>query len=83
VFNTNPEIKDYDHIIAKVNARFAATTESRREDPQEIVDEIHAVTTGKNQKFRTVIGKMGEDLMALRNSLSIEDYLAKIASNFA
>jgi NAD(P)-dependent dehydrogenase (short-subunit alcohol dehydrogenase family) len=83
VFNTNPEIKDYDHIIAKVNARFAAATESQLDDPQEIVDEIHALATGKSQKFRTVIGKMGNDLMALRNSLPIEDYLARIASNFA
>ncbi len=83
VFNTNPEIKDYDHIIAKVKARFAAAIESQLDDPQEIVDEIYALAIAENQKFRTVIGKTGKDLMALRHSLPIEDYLAKIASSFA
>jgi hypothetical protein len=29
------------------------------------------------------VGQMGNDLMALRNAVPIEEYLAKIALNFA
>jgi hypothetical protein len=48
-----------------------------------IVDEIHALATGESQKFRTLVGQTGNDLMALRNAVPIEEYLAKIALNFA
>src|SRR5882762_8739845 len=83
VFNTHSEIKDYDDLVGKVNAVFAAATEDSLDDPQTIVDEIHALATGGSQKFRTLVGRMGNDLMALRNAVPIEQYLAKIASNFA
>jgi NAD(P)-dependent dehydrogenase (short-subunit alcohol dehydrogenase family) len=83
VFNTHPEITDYDDMLGKVNAMFASAKEAALDDPQDIVDEIHALATGENQKFRTLVGQAGKDLMAMRNSLPIEDYLARIASNFA
>jgi NAD(P)-dependent dehydrogenase (short-subunit alcohol dehydrogenase family) len=83
VFNVHPEIKDYDPIAKKVNALFSSVDENQLDDPQEIVDQIHALATGANQQFRTLVGQMGKDLMALRNSLPIEEYLEKIASNFA
>src|SRR5258705_8711327 len=38
---------------------------------------------GESQKFRTLVGQMGNDLMALRNAVPIEEYLAKMALNFA
>jgi hypothetical protein len=66
-----------------VNAVFSAATEDSLDDPQTIVGEIHALATGESQKFRTLVGQMGNDLMALRNAVPIEEYLAKIASNFA
>jgi short-subunit dehydrogenase involved in D-alanine esterification of teichoic acids len=83
VFNTHSEIKDYDDLMGKVNAVFSAATEDSLDDPQTIVGEIHALATGESQKFRTLVGQMGDDLMALRNAVPIEEYLAKIASNFA
>ena len=83
VFNTHPEIKDYDDLVGKVNAMFSGVTEDALDDPQMIVDEIHALATGESQKFRTLVGQMGNDLMALRNAVPIEEYLAKIALNFA
>jgi NAD(P)-dependent dehydrogenase (short-subunit alcohol dehydrogenase family) len=83
VFNTHPEITDYDAIAGKVNAMFASLEDAALDDPQDIVDEIHALATGKNQKFRTLVGQAGKDLMALRNSVPIEEYLARIAADFA
>src|SRR6266851_4921598 len=83
LFNTHPEIKDYDDIVGKVNAMFSGVTEDALDDPQMIVAEIHALATGESQKFRTLVGQMGNDLMALRNAVPIEEYLAKIALNFA
>ena len=83
VFNTHPEIRDYDDLVGKVNARFSGVTEDALDDPQMIVDEIHALATGESQKFRTLVGQTGNDLMALRNAVSIEEYLAQIALDFA
>jgi hypothetical protein len=83
VFNTHSEIKDYDDLMGKVNAVFSAATAESLDDPQTIVDELHALATGESQKFRTLVGQMGNDLMALRNAVPIEECLAKIASNFA
>ena len=77
VFNTHPEIKDYDDLVGKVNAVFSGATEDALDDPQTIVDEIHALATGESQKFRTLVGQMGNDLMALRNAVPIEEYLGK------
>jgi len=62
---------------------FAAATERRLDDPQEIVDEIYALATGKSQKFRTLVGQMGNDLVALRSAVPIEEYLNTISSKFA
>jgi hypothetical protein len=52
------EIKDYDDLVGKVNARFSGVTEDALDDPQTIVDEIHALATGESQKFRTLVGQM-------------------------
>jgi NAD(P)-dependent dehydrogenase (short-subunit alcohol dehydrogenase family) len=83
VFNAHPEIRDYDAITSKVNAMFASIDRDSLDDPQEIVDEIYALATGANQQFRTLVGQMGKDLMALRRSVPIEEYLSTIAANFA
>jgi len=47
VFNTHPEIKDYDDLVGKVNAMFSGVTEDALDDPQMIVDEIHALRLAK------------------------------------
>ncbi len=82
VFNSHADITDYDAISAKVNAMFASIDPERLDDPQEIVDEIYALATGANQQFRTLVGQTGKDLMALRRSATIEEYLSTIAANF-
>jgi hypothetical protein len=88
IWNTNAEIKDYDAITEKVKARFASVDKSRLDDPrlddpQDIVNEIYALAIGKNKQFRTLIGDTGKKLIALRNSVPIEEYLERIAANFA
>jgi NAD(P)-dependent dehydrogenase (short-subunit alcohol dehydrogenase family) len=83
VFNRNPAIKDYDAVIRKVDAVFAGVDERRLDDPQEIVDAIYALATGQSRKFRTLVGQMGKDLVALRSSVPIEEYLDTIAAKFA
>lgn len=87
VYNRNPDITDYDDVVRKVTALFSAVDEGRLDDrlddPQDIVDEIHALATGSSQKFRTLVGHMGNDLVALRRSVPIEEYLQTVASKFA
>jgi len=83
VFNTHPEITDYNATIGKVNAMFGAAKNAALDDPQDIVDEIHALAIGENQQFRTLVGQAGKDLMAMRRSMPIEEYLGKIAARFA
>src|SRR5258705_12286177 len=82
VFNSHADITDYDAISAKVNAMFASIDPDRLDDPQEIVDEIYALATVANQQFRTLVGQTGKDLMALRRSSTIEEYLSTIAADF-
>lgn len=87
VYNRNPEITAYDHIMNKVSALFhAAETgqlDAHVDDPQVIVDAIYDLATGSSRKFRTVIGQMGNQLVALRQSMPIEEYLTTIAARFA
>ncbi|WP_217604170.1 SDR family oxidoreductase [Chitinophaga sp. GbtcB8] len=82
VWTTHPTITDYDPMVNRVKALMDNADPSLRDDPQVIVDEINALATGKNQQFRTLIGNMGKNLMDMRNSLPIEEYLEKIAANF-
>ncbi|WP_213804429.1 SDR family oxidoreductase [Granulicella sp. dw_53] len=84
VWNANEEVKDYDALTEKVRSLFkaAAADQSRLDDPQDIVDEIYAVATGKNRQFRTLVGDAGKGLMALRSKMPIEQYLETIAAQF-
>lgn len=82
IWNTNEEIKDYDAITAKVKQMFENIDSSRLEDPQNIVDEIEALATGASQQFRTLVGQSSKNLIALRNSVPIEEYLEKVMANF-
>ncbi|QWU18132.1 NAD(P)-dependent dehydrogenase, short-chain alcohol dehydrogenase family [Paenibacillus sophorae] len=82
-WNRDENLKDYDDLMAKVQHLMnTADTSGRLDDPQIIVDAIVALATGESKKFRTVIGATGNDLMALRNSVPIEDYLETIAKNY-
>lgn len=52
------------------------------DDPQTIVDAIAAQATGESKQFRTVIGQAGNELLAYRNSVPIEQYLETLARNY-
>lgn len=82
-WNRDENIKDYDDLMTKVqNLMNTSDTSGLLDDPQIIVDAITALATGESKKFRTVIGTAGNDLMALRNSVPIEEYLETIAKNY-
>jgi hypothetical protein len=57
------------------------SSDPRLDDPQEIVDEIYALAMGRNNKFRTPIGDATKKLIALRNSVPIEQYLETLAAS--
>ena len=86
IWNTNADIKDYDATVQRVKSLFASVEENRwsdprLDDPQEIVDEIYALAMRRNNKFRTPIGDATKKLLALRNSMPIEQYLETLAAS--
>lgn len=82
IWNNHPEIKDYDQITDKLKQLMSNLDDSLLDDPMLIIQKIDELATGKSNKFRNVIGSMGNNLVQLRNNVTIEDYLEKIYSNF-
>ncbi|GAA4831269.1 SDR family NAD(P)-dependent oxidoreductase [Paenibacillus vulneris] len=83
IWNRDENIKDYDDLMTKVqNLMNASEASGLLDDPQIIVDAIVALAKGESNKFRTVIGAAGNNLMALRNSVPIEEYLETIAKDY-
>lgn len=82
VWNINGEISAYEDLTAKVKGMFQNTDSSQLDDISVLVQEIEKLATGESNKFRTIIGKAGNDLMALRNSVPVEQYLETIYSSF-
>lgn len=82
IWNKNPEITVYDELTEKLNHLMETADDSVKDNPQDIVKVIYSLATRESNKFRTVIGYAGNGLMALRNSVPIEEYLKTIASNF-
>lgn len=82
IWNENPEITAYDDISNTVKNIFATSDDSMKDDTLDIVKAIYGIATGKSNKFRTVIGDMGNHLMAMRKSLPIETFLETIASKY-
>jgi len=82
VWNTDPNIKEYDEMTAKLQHLFANADDSHKDDPQVIVNTIEDLATRRSEKFRTVIGNTGNYLVSLRSSVPIEEYLKKVAANF-
>lgn len=78
-WNEHPTIRDYDDITNKVKSMMSNVDPSLLDDPQTIVNAIHDLATGKSQQFRTLVGAQGQQLMAMRNSMPIENYLETIA----
>ncbi len=81
-WNINPAIKAYDDTTAKLKHLFANVNGSQLDDPMLIVDTISDLATGRNNKFRNIIGASGNALLQMRSSIPIEKYLEKMAANF-
>lgn len=82
VWNKNEQITVYDKLMDKVAGMMANADDRQLDDPQTIVDAIEALATGKSNQFRTIIGEAGNSLMALRNSVPIEQYLETMAAGY-
>ncbi|MFC3746606.1 SDR family oxidoreductase [Paenibacillus sp. GCM10012306] len=82
IWSRSEEIRAYDDVIATVKQSFERSAESPADDPQEIVNAIAKLATGESNQFRTLVGKATEDLVALRESVPIEQYLETIAANY-
>ncbi|QHW32365.1 SDR family oxidoreductase [Paenibacillus rhizovicinus] len=81
-WNKDEAITDYDDYMNKITAMMTSRDESQLDDPQIIVDAIAAQATGESYQFRTIVGEAGKNLLALRNSVPIEEYLETIAKNY-
>ena len=75
-------VRDYDALTGKVKAMMASAGPELVSDPQEIVDAIEALATGTSTQFRTPVGAMTKNVVALRKSLPIEEFLTTMAANF-
>lgn len=82
VWNKNEAITAYDSLMDKVEALMANPGSGNLDDPQIIVDAIEAAATGESRQFRTVLGQAGNGLLAMRNSMPIEQYLDTIAQMY-
>lgn len=82
IWNKDPEITVYDELTEKLSHLMETADDSLKDNPLDIVKVIYSLATRESNKFRTVIGNAGNGLMALRNSVPIEEYLKTIASNF-
>jgi NAD(P)-dependent dehydrogenase (short-subunit alcohol dehydrogenase family) len=72
-------ITAYDEQTARLRQLFADPT-LERNDPQDIVDIIENLATGRSQQFRTLVGNTGPQLLQMRQSLPIEQYLEQMAA---
>ncbi|WP_168121758.1 SDR family oxidoreductase [Paenibacillus sp. HB172176] len=83
VWSKNANINVYDGLMEKLLQAMNARDDDTLDDPKIIVDAIEDLATRRSNQFRTVVGKAGNDLMKLRNSVPIEQYLETIADNFS
>jgi len=84
VWNSDPgiSVRVYDALAEKVQHMMATAPDNVKDNTLGIVKIVAGLANRESNKFRTVIGKTGNDLMAMRNALPIEEYLEKIASQF-
>lgn len=82
IWNTGEEITAYDELTNRVRNRMKASIDAGLDDPKTIVDAIADVATGASDKFRTPVGDAARELLAMRASMPIEQYLETIASGY-
>lgn len=82
-FSRSEVIKDYDLITEKVSKVIdSAMQATPKVTAQPIVDEIYALSTGKNTAFRTVVGKDAKLVVMLRKILPIKTFLNLLGKKF-
>ncbi|SFJ22409.1 NADP-dependent 3-hydroxy acid dehydrogenase YdfG [Paenibacillus sp. UNC496MF] len=82
-WSKDENIAAYDGLMNKVAGMMASRSDDGSlDDPQTIVDAIAAQATGASRQFRTVVGEAGNNLLALRSSVPIEEYLETIAKGY-
>jgi len=81
-WNVNPGITAYDELTEKIKQLMDSHDPALRDDTMDIVKVIAGLANRESNQFRTVIGNVGNELIALRNSVPIEEYLEKIAANY-
>ncbi len=82
IWNGSDDIEEYRQLSEKVNSLLNTGDPALSDKIITLVKVIASLANGETNNFRTVIGKAGNDLIALRNSIPIEQYLETIASNF-
>ncbi|PSL23543.1 SDR family oxidoreductase [Dyadobacter jiangsuensis] len=82
VWNTHPEITAYDGLTNKLQSIMEHAGDDQLDDPMEIVNVIHTLATRESNQFRNVIGATGNQLMQMRHSMAIEDYMDAMRSHF-
>lgn len=81
-WNVNPDITAYDDLTRKLQHLFETADARMKDDRMDIVKVLYDLATRKSNKFRTVIGSTGNQLVALRNSVPIETYLEQMSQQF-
>lgn len=81
-WSENPQITAYDAMTKKLKDLFATARPDQKDETIEIAKIIAGLANRESNKFRTVIGNSGNGLMAMRNSMPIEEYLEAIAANY-
>ncbi len=82
IWSTSGEIKEYDDLTAKLQHLMETASDDLLIDPQEIVNAIASAATGENKQFRLLVDEATRNLVALRNSVPIEEYLEQISANY-
>jgi NAD(P)-dependent dehydrogenase (short-subunit alcohol dehydrogenase family) len=82
VWNTHPEIDVYNNLTNKLKTLMTTAGDDLKDDPMDIVTVIYSLATGETQKFRNVIGASGNQLMAMRNAMPIEEYMEAMQNYF-
>lgn len=72
----------YVQLTEKLKSLMSTSHGIKKTNPQVIVDSIFELSTGKSNKFRTLVGDDSKALIEMRSSMPIETYLDKIGSNY-
>lgn len=79
IWNEKPVTTDYDDTIKSMKEKMASSPAEFLDDPQIIANAIYKLATRESNQFRTLVGSLSKMMMDMRNSMPIEEYLAKMA----